>query len=199
MSAWLATIRETFDIWISSRDADDPSASAFASGESTLARISFELSRNSISISIKWFYSESNAATRRCRWPNQQQRQQRTNTFESDAPIPAHNSRRLLVWVNQRAASREESERASTTAIPHLCVCVCVSVAAAAAPSTDHWVQTGAQTATPEVAPGGGCVHWLNSVLNSAKFIESSPMIGYSLKKARTTPFKTKSCTYDTI
>lgn len=125
MSAWLATIRETFDIWISSRDADDASASAFASGESTLARISLELSRNSISISIKWFYSESNAATRRCRWPNQQRQQQRTNTFESDAPIQAQNSRRLLVWVNQRAASREESERASTTAIPHLCVCVC--------------------------------------------------------------------------
>lgn len=123
MSAWLATIRETFDIWISSRDADDASASAFASGESTLARISFELSRNSISISIKWFYSESNAATRRRRWPNQQQRQQRTNTFESDAPIQAQNSRRLLVWVNQRAATSKESERASTTAIPHLCVC----------------------------------------------------------------------------
>lgn len=170
MSAWLATIRETFDIWISSRDADDASASAFASGESTLARISLELSRNSISISIKWFYSESNAATRRCRWPNQQQRQQRTNTFESDAPIQAQNSRRLLVWVNQQKSSDARRERESEHDCDSPFVCVCVwAVAAAAAPSTDHWVQTAAQTATPEVAPGGGCVHWLNSVLNSAK------------------------------
>lgn len=93
--------------------------------------------------------------------------------------------------------ARRERESEHDCDSPLVCVCVW-AVAAAAAPSTDHWVQTGAQTATPEVAPGGGCVHWLNSVLNSAKFIESSP-IRYSLKKARTTPFKTKSCTYDTI
>lgn len=115
------------------KDADDASVFASASSESTLAEISFELSRNSISISIKWFYSESNAATRRCRWPNQQQ--QRTNTFESDAPIQPQLPPFACVGKSKSSDERRERESEHELRFPLVLVCE-EALTAAAAPST---------------------------------------------------------------
>lgn len=117
------------------KDADDASVFASASSESTLAEISFELSRNSISISIKWFYSESNAATRRCRWPNQQQQQQRTNTFESDAPIQPQLPPFACVGKSKSSDERRERESEHELRFPLVLVCE-EALTAAAAPST---------------------------------------------------------------
>lgn len=109
------------------RFSDAALAVAFSSSESTLAEISFELFRNSISISIKWFYSESNAERRVAGVDVAtlllaQPAAAHTNTFEWDAPIQSHIA--ALACIGEpKSSSSEESESANELRF-HLCSCL---------------------------------------------------------------------------